>query len=279
VTVTTTTTETTTETVHHYDRRGSTVFVDPTSADYDATTTVRVPKVTVDPSYITVSPSWIDLEESTSHNDDYASTTTVTSYVDGPIVATVNVTHPGPTVTITSTGRDTTTTVWINDFVESTTEASVVTVTLPDTDTTTNVTVYETIPGPIVTDTSTGADATVTVYAKRDIAAVQGKKDGDKLFSAWSHLWLPADLTNIVPGSNDVVTRTVMGDDFGGRVNLDSTPDVPTVTVTITRSHRPTAAAEYTVDNDDALIETITLDASYVYTGPTSVPMKTITLG
>ncbi|CAN9281298.1 unnamed protein product [Alternaria sp. RS040] len=275
------------------DRR--TLFEYPTPVDYDATTTVRIPKTT--PEYVYVGPE-----------------TVVTP--TGPITTTI--TLPGPVVTTT-----TTTTTLPRPVVTITT-----TLDSPDPATTNTTTINHS--GPMVTVTYAGPDTTVTVYGKRDIAAAQfkGKEEGEERWNAWTKEWRPAphccDITttatrigtrrphHVLPS---YVPRSVVEGGFvavyptsvtisGGlgtytwviagptetttatftHLMLPTTVEAGTYTASLTtidRSKRPSATA---TDASDMIkdrpepMKTITLDDSYTYTGPTDVPMKTITL-
>ncbi|KAG9191233.1 hypothetical protein G6011_09321 [Alternaria panax] len=338
------------------ERRGKTSFVEPSSGEYDATTTVRKHKST--PVY--VGPETVDTPAGTvtvtSYNDYYVGTTTITSG-DPDSTTTVTVTGsgidtvfiPGSVVTITSKSPDTTTTVFAAQQIEPSAVASTVTVTLLGTATITN-------PASTVTITSTGADTTSTVYDKRDIAAAakfKGKAAGSGRWNAWTKTWIPAPhccdstttVSRFVTGARPhhvlpsylprsvgsivdepeirSVPNAARGIAKDGDVHVFTTPSTisagrsthtrtlasPTTTVTTkqvvevlepitiepgtyTESRktvsRPAGATETDVvyvfkdtstpSAPSAPMKTVTLDDSYTYTGPTNVPMKTITL-
>jgi hypothetical protein len=222
-----TVTMTVTKTVHHHGRRAKTVFIEPTSADYDGTTTIRIPKAT--PAY--VSPEIVDAPASTvtvtSYNDYYVGTTTIT--IGEPSSTTK--------MTFTASGTDTVT-----------------------------------IPGPIVTITYQSPDTTTTVYAKRNIVATQGGKDKNDRFSFWTKLWLPADMASVAPGPNDPVTVTP--------APVTVTIFAPVIPVNVTQAFDKIAehAAIPPTIGVVSKTRTVTLHDFYPYTGPTDVPMKTLTL-
>ncbi|RYN98252.1 hypothetical protein AA0120_g2573 [Alternaria tenuissima] len=275
------------------DRR--TLFEYPTPSEYDATTTVRIPKTT--PEYVHVGPETVITP---------AGTITTTITLSGPVATTTTITLPRPVVTTTTT----------------------TTLDSPDPTSTTTTTIN--YPGPMVTTTYAGPDSTVTVYGKRDIAAAhfKGKEEGEERWNAWTKEWRPAphccDITttatrigtrrphHVLPS---YVPRSVIDPEvimvyptpttfsggsrtwtleFAGRTSTITTTlthewqpatiEAGTYTATLSsidRSKRPSATA---TDASDMIkdrpepMKTITLDDSYTYTGPTDVPMKTITL-
>ena len=276
-----TVTMTVTKTVHHHGRRAKTVLVEPTSADYDGTTTIRMPKAT--PAY--VSPEIVDAPAGTvtSYKDYNIGTTTITSSEPSP-TTTVTVTFTSyndyytGTTTVTASGTDTVTIPEIVDAPASTVTVTsyndyyvgTTTITIGEPSSTTKMTVTAsgsdmvTISGPIVT--------TTTVYAKRNIAAAQGGKDKNDRFSSWTKLWLPADMASVAPGPNDPVTVTP--------APVTVTIFAPVIPVNVTQAFNKIAdhAAIPPTIGVLSKTRTVTLHDLYPYTGPTGVPMKTVTL-
>ncbi|RYN29156.1 hypothetical protein AA0112_g7183 [Alternaria arborescens] len=263
------------------DRR--TLFEYPTPSEYDATTTVRIPKTT--PEYVHVGPETVITPAgaitTTITLPRPVVTTTTTTTLDSPDPTTTTATainHSGPMVTVTYAGPDTTVTVYSKRDIAAPQFKG-----KEEGEERWDAWTKEWRPAPHCCDITTTAT---------------------RIGTRRPHHVLPSYVPRSVVEGEFVAVYPTPTTFSGGRktYTLEFAGRTSTITTTLTHewqpatieagtytaslsfidhSKRPSATAtdvtDMTKDSHEPM-KTITLDDSYTYTGPTNVPMKTITL-
>ncbi|KAH8624852.1 hypothetical protein IG631_20317 [Alternaria alternata] len=263
------------------DRR--TLFEYPTPSEYDATTTVRIPETT--PEYMHVGPETVITPAgaitTTITLPRPVVTTTTTTTLDSPdptTTTTITINYPGPMVTTTYADPDSIVTVYgKRDIAAAKFKGK------EEGEGRWNAWTKEWRPAPHCCDITTTAT---------------------RIGTRRPHHVLPSYVPRSVVEGRFVAVYPTPTTSSGGRrtYTLEFTGRASTITTTLThewqpatveastytaslttidRSKRPSATATDTSDmikDRPEPMKTITLDDSYTYTGPTDVPMKTITL-